>query len=169
MLPNITDIETAFFLAMANGYAQSVPKQRVPGLPGSKTITFVWGDYTVVDLWFTTPHSNDSFGTTIIYFKGDAVWMMSYDGQYPQEVILFLKYALHIAYVEQQRFNGGRGPAFVVSTDGGRIYINEVQPDSSFRQFAGGERIENVSGRRIGYHNYHGRLLIDLPSERTTT
>ena len=162
MLPKSQDIETAFFLAMENGYAQSVPKQTVPGMPGSKCITFVWGDYTVVDLWFTTPHSDFSHGTTIIYFKSDAVWMMCYEGQYPKEIIHFLKHALHIAYVKEKRFYGGRGPSVVPHPDNELTYINDVAPGSSFKQFQGSEHIRD-GGTWTGYHAYHGRLLIELP------
>jgi hypothetical protein len=150
-------IQHAFFEAMANGYAQGVQKDTIDDFPGSKVIAHDWGDYRVVDFYFTTPDSDKSTGQTIIWQKGVPVWTMHFGGRYAKIAIPFLKECLHRAYVEERRFYGGRGPYFV---RGDRFtYVNQVRHES-FADFEGEERIYDLSEQNLGHHWYRGMSLL---------
>jgi len=147
----------AFFAALLAGYAgnsKGLKKKKTPD--GYKTITFVSGDFKVVDRYCTTPHSNSSAGTTTIFFQNKPVWWMSYSGYYEDEAILFLKQALARTY-RRRIFLGGRGLGF--STDN-MIYVNHVGTDK-FERFDGWESIIEIgTWRKLGYHKYSGISLI---------
>src|SRR3989344_7309460 len=95
MLTDLRGVEDAFFAAMERGYAQSVPKAVIPDLPGAKAIPFAFGEYTVMDLYFTTPLSDKSTRQTIIWHQGIPVWTMHYGGWYANVAIPFLRECLH--------------------------------------------------------------------------
>jgi hypothetical protein len=157
MLPDLRGIQHAFFEAMANGYAQNVKKDTIEGLPHSKVVAFEWGEYRVVDFYFTTPHSDKSVGQTVIWHQDVPVWTMHYGGRYAKIAIPFLKECLHRAYVTERRFYGGRGPYFV---RGDRFtYINQSSRET-FADFEGEERIFDLSEQDLGYHWYRGMSLL---------
>lgn len=164
-----------FFAAMQNGYAGGATKSTISELPSSKVIRYKHDDFEVVDCYFTTPHSYYSFGTTTIYYRGNAVWMMQYRGQYPKDIISFLKRALRQTY-EKSEFVGGRGPKGYVegkkgdersfydeSGSGGLWYQNSVPSNCDWRRFSGNEQVYHVDYRGTnlkGWHEYDGLLLV---------
>jgi hypothetical protein len=152
-----------YFRAMVEGYASKTRSVRaVARHPGSKQISYQEGPWTITDTWHVTPLSQFSGGATHIYFEGKLVWMMQYFGYYPEELIPFLKEALAVEYKER-RFNGGRGPRGLISSDKKLIYNN--RPDAkSFESFHGIETIrprhEDPTPKNSGWHRYHGGLMI---------
>ncbi len=157
MKPDSKMVQDAFLRAMAEGYAQNVKKTTVPEIPNSKAITFVWGDFIVLDCYLTTPYSEKSSGTTTIWYEEQPVWVMHYGGGYAKIAIPFLKSCLHRAYVLERRFYGGRGPKFV--RDERFTYINHIEHDS-FESFFGIEKIFDLSEQALGHHWYRGMSLL---------
>lgn len=154
-----------FFAAMLAGYASekinlAKISAKILGKDGYKTITFLSGNYKVVDRYCVTPLSDFSAGTTTIFhrfrFKGRwiPVWWMSYSGHYPKEVIPFLKVALKQSY-EKGEFAGGRGPKTLQFVKGkSDLYENHWVGD--FHSFDGCESINC----NAGFHKYFGMALI---------
>src|SRR3989338_10239065 len=106
---NITKIIEFFFEAMKSGWAMPVPKSPIPSLPGSKSIPFRIGEYSLLDYYFVAPGSDSSYGTTVIWVAERPFWVMHYGGWYKKEVIPFFNAALRETY-SQNHFVGGRGP-----------------------------------------------------------
>lgn len=147
-----------FFRAMQDGYANpNVQKGTIIELPGSKTITFVLGDFKVVDCYFTNSHGNHSAGSTHIWCEGQLVWTMSYQGWYQEEVVPFLKKALRQNY-DIGFWNGGRGPSFFA--DDGMTYFNNVNSPNEWKHFHGKEMVYDRNGQLAGFHEYQGVLLV---------
>lgn len=157
MLPDLRSIEYAFFEAMVNGYVQDAPKTTIAELPGSKVITFEWGDYKILDCYFVNPHSAASVGQTMIWHQGVPVWTMNYGGRYAKIALPFLKACLRRAYVTERRFYGGRGPRFV--QDNRFTYVNNINR-GSFKDFKGEEFIFDMSEQCFGHHWYNGMSLL---------
>ncbi|MBN2093857.1 MAG: hypothetical protein JW740_00565 [Candidatus Zambryskibacteria bacterium] len=172
----IQKAEKVFFDAMLDGYAGNKKNSvKVIESSGYKRITFVSGNYKVVDHYCVTPLSDFSAGTTTIFYRFRprgrwmAVWWMSYSGCYPKEVISFLKMALNYAY-KQREFHGGRGLAthgFYNDTRVGNYdknllkYENTIFLGGGFENFAGMEHIFfTATSGEIGFHEYNGRILI---------
>jgi ribosomal protein L37AE/L43A len=66
--PTTDEIKEVFFKAMCAGYAgDGSEKTTISELPGSKVITFKEGLWLVTDVYFVSPGSNFSHGTTAIY------------------------------------------------------------------------------------------------------
>lgn len=157
-----TPIQEVFFDAMLAGYASKKPEvTAIKELPGSKVIEYRDDPWRVVDMYFVVPNSNDSGGTTLIYYEDTPVWIMHYAGYYPQEVIPFLKSALLTQY-QKREFIAGRGPELYENKK--YSYMN-WRADSNFGSFYGNEEIEKYDhkqgiGETVGEHHYHGRLLI---------
>lgn len=154
----IDDIQKFFFKAMQqNGYSSGGQKITIPSMPGYKAIPFREGDFSLLDCWCTTPHSQKSAGTTTIFYKDSPVWWMQYNGWYTEEAISFLKLALSKT-AETQEWLGGRGPKEF--TDGRLVYRN----DPRINDFAGFNGYECIIYRNrlghLGYHEYSGFLLI---------
>lgn len=159
MSPSLQNIQSAFMVAMSTGYAmndgRSVKKTTIVELPSSKVITSDDGTWKVVDCYLTGSDSGKSAGSTMIWYKAEPVWTMSYGGEYAKAVIPFLKKCLQQAYVQQQ-FYGGRGPEFVEEDP--FVYVNRFH--GTFSRFKGEERIYDKSGVRYGNHWYQGMSLI---------
>ncbi len=123
------------------------------------TITFTDGNYQVVDQYKTTKDSDRSDGWTVVSFKGEDIWCMSYGGQYTKELIPFLKEALCVTF-QAFTFVGGRGP--VLYQRGNFVYRNVSK--GVFQSFQGREHIAEIlsAGREIqlGYHEYIGTSLL---------
>lgn len=151
-------IMDAFFAAMAFGYAQGASKSHIEALPGSKMISSVHGEFKVVDLYYTTEHSDKSTGHTIISYENQPVWVMYYGGWYAKAAVPFLKECLHRAYVTERKFYGGRGPLVVHSDT--YTYTNIVR-NGDFSGFDGDEVIIRPDGRPAGHHWYKGMVLIN--------
>jgi hypothetical protein len=157
--------EKVFFRAMLAGYLggdkSKGVRMKTRDLNGNETtITYAEEDFVVIDRYYTTPGSNASVGLTLILFKGNPVWWMSYNGEYPKEVIPFLKSALAEAYREGE-FNGGRGKV-VFSKHKEFEYFNDCSGHCLFQSFYGLEKIvkkENFHNW-VGYHKYHGGSMI---------
>ncbi|MDR3558433.1 MAG: DUF5680 domain-containing protein [Candidatus Pacebacteria bacterium] len=151
------DVQEAFFQAMLAGWANNAKKSQIEGLPNAKAIMSEKDGFKVADIYFTTPFSDLSTGSTIIWHLDLPVWIMSYEGRYEQIVIPFLMECLREAY-SKHLFFGGRGPAFVqgdLFTYTNRFEYNE------FGKFSGVEQIhDNQTGRCLGYHRYHGLSLM---------
>lgn len=159
-----------FFAAMQDGYAGNAKKSTITELPNSKVITFKQGRWTVVDCYFVTPLSNFSFGTTIIYYDDVPVWMMHYWGEYPKEVIPFLKQALRANY-EFGRFEGGRGPRMYSDPDNFKRleYFNFPEHNDNPLNFKGREEIKKYGlplNRIVGWHEYSGQLLLPVNKKK---
>lgn len=73
------------------------------------------------------------------------------------KAIPFLKQCLRRAYVDEQRFYGGRGPSFV--RDERFTYVNRIERND-FGDFMGEERIFDLSEQCFGYHWYRGMSLL---------
>lgn len=162
MTTSVDQIPSVFFAAMKNGYVGGASQSTICELPGSKVIRFMWNDFEVVDCYFVIPNSDYSFGATTIYYKGNAVWVMQYRGQYPKDVIPFLKRSLRQTY-EKSEFVGGRGPEdYTEDDDSGLRYFNKVV-SNNWRNFNGREEIccDQGQGSNLkGWHEYVGLLLI---------
>lgn len=158
--------EEVFFLAMLDGYAGEQKNSTKTVSPdGRKTITFISGQFKVIDEYWTNPYSDFSAGTTtILYYEIESarhipVWWMSYGGCYPKEVISFLKEALKEEY-QRKTFTGGRGPRYK-EFDKKLEYNNWSEGD--FRRFVGHESIRDYgrgSASQIGYHDFYGMSFL---------
>jgi hypothetical protein len=156
--PDPLEVELEFFHAMRAGYATNAPKKTIESLPRSKVIPYENGFYRIYDVYYAPAGSDASAGSTVIWYKGTPVWMMSYQGRYTKECSSFLKQALRFNY-EANYFVGGRGPE-EFKGDGGWLYQNKVCQGSSFSRFSGREGIvKNGSIIFGGYHEYQGMLL----------
>ncbi len=153
MNPDLKEIEAVFFAAMIAGYAAEANKSVVSTFPRLKLIPYTKGNYTVHDGYYTKNTSNASFGSTIIWHRGEPVWSISYQGRYDERAIPFLKRALMVNYASHI-FNGGRGPAEFIYA--GWIYRNVVLEDHGFRHFRGREEISRVGECSYGWHEYQG-------------
>ncbi|MBI5126751.1 MAG: hypothetical protein HZA80_03245 [Candidatus Taylorbacteria bacterium] len=156
MQPTLDSIRHVFFEAMASGWAQDVQLTTISGFPGSKAISFALGEFRLIDCYMVTPHSEKSAGVTTIWHLDQPVWIMHYGGWYAKLAIPFLKACLHRAYVEERHFYGGRGPDFV--RDERFVYVNRIERND-FGDFAGEERIFDLSEQCFGYHWYRGMSL----------
>ena len=146
-----------FFKAHLAGYAgDGEGSVKTKSADGKVSIEFVDGDYRVLDEYYTTPHSDYSFGTTIIFYKDAPVWMMYYGGCYKKEIIPFLKEALGKAY-ETNSFFGGRGiKTYVV----GALHYQNF-PMGTWDDFKGSEEIRIYETReKLGFHESGGRSLL---------
>ena len=154
-------IEQFFFEAMKSGWAMPVPKVPIPSLPGSKSIPFRIGEYSLLDYYFVAPGSDSSYGTTVIWIANRPVWVMHYGGWYKKEVIPFLKAALRMAY-SQNQFIGGRGPQRYKNCHYPFLYCNDVGwIQCTFENFHGLEYVlDQTQIQRLGEHRYFGGLLI---------
>lgn len=152
---DLQSIQNKFFDAMVQGWVcnTDAKKIEVPEFPGSKAIPYEHGPFRVLACYMT--NFNFSTGTTTIWFRGKPVWVMHYGGWYEKEAIPFLKRCLSRAYAER-RFYGGRGPVFV--RDDRFTYINRIERNN-LRDFAGEEKIFDLSEKCLGYHWYRGMSL----------
>lgn len=158
-------IQSFFFEAMKSGWAVPVPKVPIANLPGSKSIPFTRGVFSLLDYYFISPGSNSSYGTTVIWVAENPVWVMHYGGWYDKRVIPFLKRALARNY-EQNIFLGGRGPESLEGDDHTLQYLNHVE-QNDFGGFRGREYIIATSdqvgvpaGTKLGEHDYFGGFLL---------
>jgi hypothetical protein len=157
-------VKAFFFEAMRRGWAAPVPKAPILGLPGSKSIPFRLGEYSLLDYYFVTPGLKSSYGTTVIWAAERPVWVMHYGGWYEEGVIPFLKRALMRNYKDNV-FLGGRGPEQFEGEDHTLQYLNNVELNF-FCNFRGHEYIISTSdqsgavpGSLMGEHLYFGGLL----------
>jgi len=162
-LENLTieDIEDFFWKAAKDGWGSGkVEKQKISSLPGYKCIPFESGRFSILDAYCVTPLNDKSAGMMTIWFDKIPVWIMHYGGEYPEQVIPFLKLALQDTIMRQD-FIGGRGPKrFVHGNYPNLLYVNTVDNDlDRFSNFSGLESIfEN--GHTVGHHYYRGMSLI---------
>lgn len=161
----LNEVQEVFFEAMRKGYAFSSSKVAIAGLPGSKSIPFRIGEFSLLDYYFVAPGSNHSYGTTVIWVAEKPVWIMHYGGWYQKDVIPFLKRALMRNYSENI-FLGGRGPERLEGEDHTLQYLNKVERNE-FANFKGYEYIISTSeqtgvkpGQKMGEHHYFGGLMI---------
>ena len=82
---------------------------------------------------------------------------MHYGGRYAKKAIPFLKSCLQRAYVQERCFYGGRGPIFVRNEN--FTYVNKIER-GGFDDFAGEEKIFDLSEQCQGNHWYRGMSLI---------
>ncbi len=153
----LDEIQRVFFKGMAEGWAQNMEKVAVPGLPGYKKITHVFGDYEVTDCYCVNQSSKKSTGFTTIAFQNDPVWVMHYGGWYPKHVIPFLKTCLQKAYVDEKCFHGGRGPELVLGEQ--FKYVNWIGRNH-FHDFEGEEKVIDLDDNELGSHWYRGMSLL---------
>ncbi len=160
--------QAVFFKALLAGYAGKGQKKdphlttEVSMFGFVKTNTYRDGDFTVVDSWVVSDHSTTSSGTTIILFEEVPIWVMTYSGSYPEDVISFLKEALSAQY-KVGDFRGGRGPGFFKSSNGDLVYRNNAYANgnSNFSRFSGREEIINTESKKVvGFHEYSGMSML---------
>ena len=150
-------IENIFFDAMSEGFANpETHAKTVSTKEGWRKAEYYMEQWAVVDEWQITPHSDFSIGSTLVRFDHVPVWGMQYWGRYEQNAIPFLKTALVEEY-GKRRFTGGRGP--VTFTAGDLHYANDVL-ENGFCEFRGYEMIATSDSTRLGFHRYHGGLMI---------
>jgi hypothetical protein len=163
MVPTLADIEEMFFYGQADGYASGAPTTVIQELAGSKATPIINGFWSIVDCWFTHPHSIYSSGFTLISYKGKPVWTMSYQGWYEESVLWFLKESLAHNYT-RKIWCGGRGPNHHVN---GNLQYNNFVRESSFKLFSGKEEIYENGGGTLsdrtlrGMHMYQGMTFSD--------
>ena len=163
-MPRPADVQEVFFDAMNGGYTGGGKETAIQELPGSKLIRFEKGYYLVTDCWFTTEGSDNSWGFTQIYHKGQPIWVMTYGGFYPSLAIPFLKQALAETY-KAREFQGCRGPRRYEGD--GLSYTNEwhghliVGRDRPFARFEGKEYIHH-DGVLVGTYTYDATQLVHL-------
>ena len=158
MQVNVSQAEDFFFEAMLAGYVAGAAKKKVLDEPGYVKIEYQRGEFHLVDRYLSSLGRNYSGGTTTIWVNGSPVWLMSYMGWYDPRAIPVLKAALRRSY-EKRDFNGGRGPdSFSLS---GLSYTNHVN-NWQFKNFDGRESVpDNKAEQSLGYHRYHGHILIE--------
>jgi len=156
-----------FFRAMLAGYAGNGNGKndkivKTKSSNGNEvTIIFNEGDFMVIDRYYVTPGFNTLAGMTLIFFKGNPIWWMSYGGEYPKEVIPFLKLVLAEEY-RIGSFRGGRGP--IEWADKKYRYRNRPTGNTCFDSFFGREEITIASSNGlIGFHDYQGASMIGHP------
>ena len=157
-----------FFRALLAGYAGKGAKKdprlttEVSVFGFVKTNTYRDGDFTVIDSWVVSDHSTASSGRTIVLFEEVPIWVMTYSGSYPENVIHFLKEALSAQY-KASDFRGGRGPGFFKSENGNFAYRNNAYANgnSNFSLFSGREEIIDIKTRSVvGFHEYSGMSML---------
>lgn len=157
-MPKEAEILDFFFTAKVNGWASpNVKKTALPGMPGYKAIEFVDGDFHMMDTYCKAQGGIKSSGTTTIWHQNHPVWVMHYIGEYPPEAIAIVKEALIKAY-SSHMFIGGRGVRTLKNNSEYR-YENNVTKNE-FSDFSGIEKVIDMKGRIVGFHEYLGRILI---------
>src|SRR3989344_1257859 len=126
--------------------------------PGYKYLRHQIGRFIFVDEW--SSHANGrSEGKTTIWFGFNPVWVMSYCGWYPKEVIPFLKVAL-MEMIEARHFTGGRGNNYYYDKNYPDLaYFNDVERAKLFSGFVGEEKIyksinDGSDNTLVGLHRY---------------
>ena len=163
-IPGITldDIEQFFF--DAPGYDSGAEKITIPELPGDKIIRFRHGLWEMIDQYSVSPDGPWSAGVYKIRYNTRVVWVMHYGGQYPEEVIPFLKFAL-LQTRRSRQFFGGRGPLFFPNPGGTLVYVNSPEINDFFA-FRGKEQIFDVRiGKPLGFHDYWGMSTLNGPGK----
>lgn len=162
---NVDRLQEFFFEAMRAGWATPAPKQPVPSLSGTKSISFEKGELKLLDYYFVAPESNHSYGTTVIWESGIPRWIMHYGGFYRKQDIPLLKAALLASYSKNE-FRGGRGPQyFTLEGFGHPMYSNDVKDtEMGFKKFRGHEWITipdpgYAEVDVLGEHEFFGGLL----------
>jgi hypothetical protein len=148
-----------FFAAMQDGYANNsnARKSTIAKFHGLKMILFNSGDFKVQDSYLVVPGSSRSSGQTVILYKDEPVWSMSYQGGYNKDAIPFLKQALRETYGRSQ-FIGGRGPH--IFAEDAMAYLNVLEYPNDWRHFRGHEEVRR-NGQTLGWHEYQGLLLVE--------
>ncbi len=180
VFPAISEIQTFFFDAALATYAGGAKAKTDPSTPAVKFYSFERGDFIYLDKFMV--NGEYSGGQTVIYFQGNPVWLMQYQGWCKNDdpaVLAFLKRALRNAY-EQRSFYGGRGPSSMSYHSGllppldpnhrKLYYYNEGYgtgysiKNEPFHKFIGYERIEeldtSLKNEVVFWHRYQGMLLI---------
>ncbi|HBI25394.1 MAG: hypothetical protein UT41_C0001G0495 [Candidatus Wolfebacteria bacterium GW2011_GWC2_39_22] len=151
-----------FFKAMLAGWVgEDLGSCKMEDENNGVAIEFIDGDYRVLDRYYTTPYSEASFGTTIIFYQGNPIWMMHYAGLYKGiEAVRFLREVLAKAY-QAKEFFGGRGCSMFADYARALWYTNAIEKDrDDFQYFKGREEITGMDGlTKLGFHEYSGRSL----------
>ncbi len=162
----LAEMEEAFSDGISRGWAAGAKPVKSKEFPGMDVIKTESGKFIITDA-FSYNAVGRGFGFTLINHKeiGEGkipLWIMSYYGIYPESVTPFLKEVLLFAY-KKGKFVGGRG--MKGHEKNGLIYRN-CPTDSqgkdilSFDDFKGVERITNVSGVELGWHQCWGMSLL---------
>jgi hypothetical protein len=146
-----------FYEALLDGYVGECKNStKTKDLDGFTIITYVSGDYKIVDRYITSSYAGLSWGVTTIFYRGGIIWVMTYCGHYSKEVIPFLKEALRRTY-SSKIFRGGRGPKHIYGEK--LSYFNGYR--GNFSNFSSHEYIEKRhSFKKMGFHNCEGGKLI---------
>lgn len=178
MLPKEKEVvlkraQKVFFKAMLAGYfGDGSDTTKTKTADGETIITYVSidGDFRVVDRYYTRPDSDCSAGTTTIFYQNLPTWWMSYSGEYPADIIPFLKEAVGSNY-QKGIFNLGRGPSEYRNGDlHYHCRSNNPGTNNTFDCFSGQEvvvrfEINKETGLRtivkgLGFHRFIGMSLI---------
>ncbi len=156
----VEEIQSMFFEAMLHGWAAGASPEVLPD--GSEQYVYPppeeKSDWQVTDRYWVNAGEKYSWGYTLITYRGQPVWHMSYWGWYEKEAIPFLQECL----LENYRagvFHGGRG-ANCEQVDSGLAYYN-YDCKGDFSEFKGREKIAMESAKitELGTHSYQGGLL----------
>ncbi|MEK7505228.1 MAG: hypothetical protein AAB589_03025 [Patescibacteria group bacterium] len=151
-----SNVIKVFRKALLAGYASQESggsnRMVINELPGSKITKYEDKELglVVVDHWYTTSHSDFSFGTATVSDEKGVIWMLQYRGWYTQPAIPFLKEAL--AHCDGVSRFSGRGPIYF--TKGKLQYFNLITFDDGDRQFSGREEVRS-EGHSWGWHEYN--------------
>lgn len=159
--PSFKYFSRFFFKAMLQGYAGGVKALPIANsLPGWKgyDIRDSSGEYRLIDMYHGRKETGHSAGNTTVWKNDEAIFYMTYGGQYPSEVGPFLKEALFVAYEKRRVDLFFRGPELFQSVDHpGLTYLNMFgEGNQGFKHFWGREHIVGSDNRELGYHTYEG-------------
>lgn len=164
MLPSLNEIQLVFFAAMKKGWSFGGESVEIVGMSGYKGIWYFNGPWKCLDAWTETPDSNQSAGTTTIWYQPNSraasvpVFWMGYLGWYSKEGMKTVKPALCHNY-SKEIFEGGRGPARFELPGTNLVYINKVL-SNSIVFFRGEETVfDSSSNQAQGIHHYQGTSL----------
>ena len=169
----VSAIKQCFFDGMSHGWASGAKAIRDFPFRGARGYEFkpsmgesnrFLGYLTLLDYFFVNSETPTSYGTTVILYCGNPVWLMNYGGWYKEEAIKPVQEALMENYRNSISW-GGRGLAVYIhnsKVSGYSIkYKNEFFGDFSI--FKGVENVSAINAEEtlgIGEHSYSGGLLI---------
>jgi hypothetical protein len=186
---DLEEVKELFFEAGTVCWAGGeIPRRTFPQLPGAKAYAYpkkgtlgknrlrYWDVYFIgekIASWQQVPVTTDhhysmyggmsprSQGFTLITRQGKPIWMMSYGGFYPKEVIPFVKGVLQLTY-EKKQFVAGRGLPRCESDE--FTYVNT--PDPRMNMFIQFSTVEEVFAKGqedknpLGFHWCRGGSLV---------
>ncbi|MBX4198704.1 hypothetical protein KW800_00260 [Candidatus Parcubacteria bacterium] len=161
----VSRLKRAYLSFSARGYISDAPRKDVPGMPGHRMIEHEEDDIRYMDVYLKSLGSHYSGGSTMMLYKGEVIWRMTYEGWCDKRALPTLKAALAKSYSKYE-FNAGRGPAKFTHQE--LKYYNDAHGE--FERFSSVETIEDESVVKgppwkidpdtVAQHECRGRLLV---------